>query len=837
MLLFALFLSVGPLRGASPGSHFVKGLVADSVTLQPLAFASVMVAGDKRGTVTDENGIFELNVPNSAKAFQVTCVGYDKKIVPVKRTQLNMYAIYLTPSVTELKELVVKKPKYSKKNNPAVDFLNKLKDRADLTDPLRNDYYGYDKYERITIGMNNFTAEQKTGMLKRFPFLVEHVDTSEVSGKPYLGLMVKEKHSRNSFRRDPSSRREVVDGIKSEGVDEIVDGESMRVFMEDVMREIDLYQNDINLLQNRFVSPLSRIAADFYKFYLTDTVQIADEKCVVLSFYPHNKASFGFNGHVYVPVGDSTMFIRRVEMTVPRDINLNFVDNLYISQDYERAPDGSRLKTADDLTMELSILGGGIYASRRTHYANHSFEPIVDEVFSGDGRVIEVEGANARDEEYWAEARLDKIAKGESRVGELMKRLRSVPFYYWTEKILKIAFSGYVATGKPSYFDFGPVNSVLSFNSLEDVRLRAGGMTTSALSKRWFSRFYGAYGFKDHRWKYGAEFEYSFIDKDIHSREFPVRSIRFNSSYDFERPGVNYLFTSPDNIVLSLRRMSDDRAVYRRLNKIAFNWETRSNFTVNLALANDCKEAAPTMPLVDGTGQNFNSVTENTVELMLRYAPGEKFFQTRTYRIPVNLDAPALTVKHTFSPKNFAGSTFGVNKTEVDIAKRWWFSAFGYLDTYVNGGHVWDKTSFLNLFTPNVNLSYIIEPQSFALMNPMEFICSSYAAWDFTYWANGALFNFIPYLKNLKLREVFAFRGYWGKLDKASDPSCDPQLLSFPAETGLTKLDHGPYMEASVGIENIFKVLRVDYVWRLNYRDMPYKIDRNGIRIAVHMTF
>lgn len=823
---------------ASPGSHFVKGIVADSITLEPLPYASVMVAGAKHGTVTDERGVFELNVPNSAKAFQVTCVGYDKKIVPVKRSQLNMYAIYLSPSVTELKELVVKKPKYSKKNNPAVDFLYRLKDRSDLTDPLRNDFYAFDKYERLTIGLNNFTPEQKSGMLKRFPFLMEHVDTSEVSGKPYLSLMVKEKRSRNSHRRSPSADREVVEGIKSEGIDEIVEGESMRVFMEDVMREIDLYQNDITLLQNRFVSPLSRIAADFYKFYLTDTVDIGRERCVVLSFYPHNKASFGFNGHVYVPLGDTTMFIRRVEMTVPKDINLNFVDNLYISQEYERAPDGSRLKTSDVLTLELSVLGGsGLYASRRTHYANHSFEPIADEVFHGDGKVLETEGAKTRDEDYWAEARLDKIGRGESRVGELMKRFRKVPLFYWTEKALKIAFSGYVATGKPSYFDFGPVNSVLSFNSLENVRLRAGGMTTAALSKRWFGRGYAAYGFKDHRWKYGAEVEYSFIDKDVHSREFPVQSIRVNSSYDFERPGVNYLFTSPDNIVLSLRRMSDDRAVYRRLNKVAFNWETRSNFTVNLALANDCKEEAPTMPLIDGLGRNYRRVTENTAELTLRYAPGEKFFQTRTYRIPINLDAPAITLKHTFSPKNFAGSTFGINKTEIDLAKRWWFSAFGYLDTYLDAGHVWSKTSFLNLFTPNVNLSYIIQPQSFALMNPMEFISTTYAAWDITYWANGAFFNFIPYLKDLKLREVFAFRGYWGQLDKKSDPAYNPELLRFPTDTGSTKLDRGPYMEASVGVENIFKILRVDYVWRLNYRDMPYKIDRNGIRIAVHMTF
>lgn len=779
-----------------------------------------------------------MSVPVGTKSLQISCMGYNKKVLPIKRNSFNMYAVYLSPSTTELKEVVVRKSKYSKKNNPAVDFLNRLKERAPLTDPRRNQYYSYDKYERITIGLNDFTADDHRRMMEKMPFLAEHIDTSEVSGKPFLSLMVKEKSARESYRRSPESEREEITGLRSGGIDEIVDQASMRTFMEDVMREIDLYQNDINLLQNRFVSPLSRIAADFYKFYLTDTVEVAGERCIVLSFYPHNHASFGFMGHVYVPENDSTMFIRKVEMHIPREINLNFIDNLYISQTFNRAPDGSRLKISDELTIEMSVAGkGALYAGRKTAYTGHSFEPIADEVFSGDGKVVEREGAKTRDEAFWNEARLCGIGRGESKVDELMVKLRKMPLYYWGEKIIKIIFSGYIATSNPSYFDIGPVNSIISFNSMEDVRLRFGGMTTANLSKRWFGRFYGAYGFKDHRWKYKAEVEYSFIDKEYHSREFPVRSLRFTSSYDIDRPGQHYLYASADNIVLSLKRLTDDRATYRRLNRLEFNYETRSNFTVNLALANDRQESAATMPFIDGHGTHIGHFTENIAELTLRYAPGEKFFQSRSYRIPVNLDAPAITLRHSFAPKGFLGSRYAVNKTEADVQKRWWFSAWGYLDMYLGGGHVWSSSPFLDLHIPNANLSYIIEPRSFALMNPMEFISTSYASWDLTYWANGAIFNYIPYLKKLKLREVFGFRGYWGTLADRSNPTLHPDLLQFPADAGMTRLDHGPYMEVSVGIENIFKILRLDYVWRLNYRDVPYEIDRNGLRVAMHITF
>lgn len=838
--MMLVILIAGGYNSCIAGDHyFVRGIVRDSITMATLPYASVVAVGSPSSAVADKDGIFEIVVPNGTKALQISYMGYQKKIVPIKKGSINAYVAYMVPDATELNELVVHKQKYSKKNNPAVDFLNRLKDRSHLNDPRRNDYYNYDKYERVVLGLNNFTPEEYSGLSGRIKDIDSHVDTSEVSGSTYLSLIVKEKRASQHYRKSPEADREVVDGMRSVGIDEIFDQASMRVFIDDVMREIDLYQNDINMFQNRFVSPLSRIAPDFYKFYLTDTVNVGDDRCIMLSFYPHNHSAFGFMGHVYVVEGDSTMFIKRVEMHLPREINLNFIDNLYITQDFERAPDGSRIKTSDNLIAELSLTGSskGLYLSRTSAFANHDFEAVPDSIFEGGGASVVVEGAADRDNRYWQNARLSQIKHGEDTLDDFMRQLRSIPIYYWGEKIVKIFFSGYIATGNPSKFDIGPVNSMLSFNTTEGTRLKIGGMTTAKLSKRWFSRFYGAYGFKDHRWKYGFELEYSFIDKEYHSREFPVKALRFNSSYDIERPGQRFNFTTADNIVLSLKRMSDDRAVYRRYNSLRYIMENSYNFSIEVAVSNTRMTPSPTMNFIDGHGQALDHISENAIQLKLRYAPGEKFFQTRSYRLPVNLDAPAITLTHTYAPKGLFGAKYNINVTELDMAKRWWFSAFGFLDSYLTAGHVWGKTSYLNLCTPNVNLSYIIEPRKFALLNPMEFITSSYVSLDLTYRANGAIFNYIPYLKKLKLREVFAFRGYWGHLDKRNDPANDKDLLLFPLGAGVTWLNHGPYMEASLGIENIFKVLRVDYVWRLNYLNVPYKIDRGGIRIAVVVTF
>ena len=838
-IILLVFIALG-LSAHAESTYFVRGIVRDSITDEAIPYASVVVGKTGRGTVSDAQGIFEMMVPNDAKSLQITCLGYEKKVLPIRRGNVNMYAVYLTPSTTELREVVVRKGKYSKKNNPAVDFLNRLKRDASLTDPKRNDYYAYDKYERITFGLNDFNTESNGAMGRMVPELAEHVDTSEVSGRPYLSLLVKEKKSRQNFRRSPRAEKEVVDGQRSAGIDEMFDQQSMRTFAEDVLREIDLYDNDITILQNRFVSPLSRIAPDFYKFYLTDTVEVDGERCIVLSFYPHNRATFGFMGHVYVPEADTTMFIKKVEMRIPSEINLNWVDNMYVSQTFRRAPDGSRLKTADDLTLELSVVGGKgkMYASRRSSYFEHSFDSIPDEVFKGGGSAIEVAEAKLRDEAYWEEARAASVMnRGEKKVGDLMHKLRQSPIIYWGERIIKILFSSYVPIGKNSKFDFGPVNSVLSFNDIEKVRLRVGGMTTANLSPRWFGRFYVAYGVRDHRWKYQAEVEYTFLDKEYHSREFPAQSIRFVSMYDLNRPGEHYDYTSPDNIVLSLGHTSNNRATYRRYNSLSFNYETYSNFSANIEIANVGQYAAPTMPLIDGYGHRIGHYTENEAVITLRYAPGEKFYQTRTYRIPINMDAPAITLRQTIAPKGFLGSRYAINKTELDLAKRWWFSAWGYLDTYLSGGHVWSTTPFMSLHIPNVNTSYIVQPRSFALMNPMEFITTSFVSADITYFANGALLNYVPLVKKLKLREVFGFRSFWGRLDRKSNPAYHPELPMFPAETGVIDLKHGPYMEASVGLENIFRILRVDYVWRINYRHVPYKISRGGVRIAVHLTF
>lgn len=826
---------------SAKGGYYISGMVRDAVTLEPLEFATVNATGQANGTLTNDKGIFELTVPDSTAELTIACLGYERYFLPISKKQINLYSVMMKPVATVLDEVVVRRQKYSKKNNPAVDFARKIKEMGPGTDPRRNAHYNYDKHQLTTFALNDFAGKDESSwMFRKFPFLWEHVDTSEISGKPILNLMVKEKTSSVHFRKEPKTEKEIVSGVRNEGIDEMFNQESMQVFAEDVLREIDLYDGDINILQNRFVSPLSKIAPDFYKFYLTDTVEIDNQKCIVLSFYPRNTASFGFNGQLFVPVNDSTMFIKKVTMRAPRNINLNFIENLVITQEFERAPDGSRLKTHDDLTMEARVMPGtpGLYVRRNVAYANHNFDAPGDPaIFDNLASEVTETGAATRTEDFWDANRILTVSNNEKTVGNMMDRLREVPAFRYTEQAMKILFTGYVTTGKKSKFDIGPVNTFMSFNPTEGTRLRFGGMTTANLSKRLFARGYGAYGFKDHKWKYGGELEYSFVDKNYHSREFPIHSIKLSSSYDLDQIGQHYLFTNQDNVFLSLKRMETNTSVYSFKNSVDYTLELHNNFSVTASVTRERLEATRHMPFTDGYGKNYTDYTENSLSVELRYAPGERYYQTKTYRIPVNLDAPVFSIRHTIAPQGWLGSTFMVNKTEIGFQKRFWLSAFGFVDAYVHGGHVWSRSVFPNLLIPNANLSYTIQPESYALMNPMEFVNDSYASVDITYWLNGALLNSIPLVKKLKLREVVNFKSLFGHLSDNNDPGLHPELFRFPEEAGVTRMTSRPYMEASAGIDNFFKCLRIDYVWRLSYLNVPYRIDRRGVRIAVHVTF
>lgn len=365
----------------------------------------------------------------------------------------------------------------------------------------------------------------------------------------------------------------------------------------------------------------------------------------------------------------------------------------------------------------------------------------------------------------------------------MMARLRTYPAYYWTEKILKILFTGYVPLPRDHspLFYYGPVNTSINGNTLEGVRIRAGGMTTAWLHPHLFARGYMAYGFKDQRVKGLAELEYSFNEKKEYANEFPIHSLKLSYYSDVNQYGQNYLYTSKDNVFLALKRKKDDRIGYQQKAELTYRHEYHSGFSYQLIARLRRDESSYLIPFIrqDENHTYVPSIANSELELKLRYAPGEKFFQTQWNRFPVSLDAPVFSLSHTMAAKGILGSDYNYQYTEAGFQKRFWFSAFGYTDVILKAGKVWNKVPFPLLIIPNANLSYTIQPESFSLMNAMEFLNDEYASWDVTYYLNGWFFNRIPLLKKLQWREVLSCRGMYGRLSDRNNPACSEGLFQL----------------------------------------------------------
>lgn len=736
-------------------------------------------------------------------------------------------------------EITEKSNRYSKKDNPAYELMRKIRDSKSLGDPRMLPEYSEDFYNKIVIGLNNNDASDFHNKGK-YRFMKEYVDTSAHTHLPVLLLSLHETagtrfHSLN-FLKD----KVLIKAERNGGIDDAFDSKNINTILTDILNNVNIYEDDIKILHQRFVSPISHLADNFYRYYLNDTVIIDNKPHIELNFSPRSPEMFGFNGRMYVEADDSTYFIRKVEMRVPRVINLNYVDNVYITQEYYKDKFGKRHLKSDDMSLELTLMPGTdtFYARRLTNLDEPVFSTdhsLHNFLYNANNYIV-YENSNLDPWDKWDELRLTPLSRAEGGMGSMMSRLRKYPIIYWSEKILKILVDGYVATSKKSKVDLGPINTLLSYNSLEGIRMRIGGLTTGNLSNHWFGRGYIAYGTRDRKFKYNAELEYSLAAKKYHSKEFPVNSILLHYNYELDNIGRHYEFTNPDNVFLSLQRESCRLSLYRREAAATYQLELSNHFSFVGSFRHRIYYGTKYMPLIDGYGHMDSRYTLAGFLLELRFAPGEKFLQSRGRRYAVNRDAPIIRLTQEFVPKGMLGSRFTLNKTELSVSKRIWFSAFGYLDAILKGGKLWSQVDYPALIWPDANLSFTIQPESYSLLNPMEFPLDYYGSLDLSYFANGLIFNQIPLIKKLKLREVFTFKALMGGLTQKNNPEYNDNLYRFPSGAATGHLASTPYMEASVGIDNILTCLRVDYVWRLTYRHEP-NISRGGVRLSLHFSF
>ena len=823
---FLLFLLLGCCISVS--AQNIQGVVTDSLTNEPIPYLSVFYEGKGVGSITDNDGNYKVETRKGWNKLTFSAVGYVTKVVNIIPGVTKNLNVRMRPDDIMLDEVVVKpkREKYSRKNNPAVELMKKVIAHKKNNKLSENDYYQYNKYQKITMSLNDVTPEMlEKGMYKKMPFLKDQIELCEETNKFILPISVDETASQKIYRKHPKSEKTIIKGMSSTGVNELfATGDMLSTVLKDVFTDVNIYDNDIRLLQYPFISPISSSdAISFYKFYIMDTTFVDKDKCFHLTFVPNNSQDFGFTGHLYV-LADSSYTVKKCTMNLPKKSGVNFVDNMDIIQEFEQLPNGEWVLKTDDMIVEMTLMKimQGFQIRRTTRYSDYAFDELPQQLFKRKGAEIKEADAMMRGDDFWNQYRPVPLTQTESSMDMLVKRLEQMPGFKYVIFVLKAFIENFVETGTkehPSKVDIGPVNTMISNNYIDGLRLRMSAQTTANLNPHLFFKGYYAYGFKDHRSKYMGEVEYSFNKKEYLPREFPKNSITFSYQYDVMSPTDKFLKTDKDNVFVSFKTSTVDQMSYVR--NIALKYENETQFGLKTTVEVKHSTDEPTGGLAYITNDDQKTLVPEiqTMEasLAFRYAPGETFVNTKQRRIPVSFDAPVFTLSHTAGFKGVLGGEYNYNLTEIGLYKRFWFSSWGKIDMFVKGGAQWNKVPFPLLIMPAANLSYILQRETFNLINNMEFLNDRYASLDVSWDLNGKIFNRIPLLKKLKWREAIGFKMLYGHLTDKNNPMKHPgdsELFLFPTRDGrptsFVMDPKTPYMECSVGIHNIFKILHID---------------------------
>ena len=854
IILIALLQAVaGIFLSHAQSFTSASGIVKDSITGEPLPFVSVYFDGSTIGAMTDDNGTFTLQNNQGYTKLAAASLGYDTKFIDLKPGKKNdNLEVLLKPTAFEISEVVVKpkREKYTRKDNPAVELIKKVIAHKNDNRIEAKPEYQTEVYEKLSLSLDNLNPNlDKNKFLKKFKFIKNYLDTSEFNGKPILTVSVRENLSDFYYRKSPKAEKTIVRAKRMQGIDKTLDdGGGITSNLEEIFKSINIFDNNIPILLNRFVSPLSStLATTYYHYYIMDTLDVGGDKCVDLAFVPANSESYGFTGRLYITL-DGNYAVKKVLLNTPANINLNWVDKLRIEQEFKQMPDSTWVLDQENTFVNFYVVKGTqqLYAHQLRNYDNYNFNvQNADSVFGLLGALHVLPEATAQPDTFWTHNRPIPLKEKEDALKDLLGQLRKVPAFNAIIKTAEILITGYIPTAndkKVTKFDFGPMNTTFSANHLEGFRMRVGGMTTANLNPYWFASGYLAYGTNDRKIKYNLKLTHSFTKKEYHEGENPVNNLSFIQEYDVYTPGQDFLFTSKDNIFVAWKVGEPvTKMQYIRKSVLQYEKEWLNGLTWKSWIMNQNNEAAGTLQYIkrdeSGNLYHIKDFTTSEIGTQLRFAPGERAYNGRSGKESVfNLskDAPVFKLSHQLGIKGVLGGDYNYNHTEISAEKRIWLSSFGHIDAQIKAGKVWDKVPFPLLILPNTNQSITIQPEAFHMMNALEFVTDQYVSFNATYYLKGWILNRIPGIKWLRLREVLSFNMIYGGLTDKNNPTLTPGLFLLP--DGTQPLGSTPYMECSVGLENIFKILRIDYYRRLTYLDHP-DIKKGGIRIALRFTF
>ncbi|MFB6257891.1 MAG: DUF5686 family protein [Flavobacteriales bacterium] len=775
----------------------VYGKVTNAETGEPVGYVNVAFKDSKFGTTTDTLGEYSIETYYATDTLIFSAVGYEKEKVAIEKDVEQRIDIELKKKSYGTKTVEVKPDE--DRENPALKILRRIIRYKDVNDREKLKAFEYEVYNKVEFDLNNISKKmQERKIFKPFSFVFDNIDSS--GGKPYLPIFMTESLSRYYFRRDPEEKKEVIKASKVSGVK----NKSVSQFLGDMYQNVNIYDNYINIFEKNFVSPIADFGKGFYKYYLLDSVKIDGHRCFKIRFMPRRKQELTFDGTMWVD--DTTYAIKRVKARIADEANINFVDSLEVTQDYQQVKKEVWMLKKDQLLIDFNVSdkAWGFYGRKTTSYEDFKInKPEKPEFYRGMEDVIVKDSANDRSDSYWKENRHMPLSEDEKRIYSMVDTMKTLPqFKSWVDVISLIVEGYYDWNG----LDFGPYFNTYSWNPVEGHRFRLGIKTNPRFNKRLELGGYAAYGLKDQRFKYGGHVRY-FLSKK------PRQKVRASYSYDVEQLGQSPNAFREDNILSSfLRRNPATKLTMVEEWKASFEHEWFRGFSSRIIYKDRRIE-----PLGDLTREPLNGKWSNGMEelharslgIYTRFAYNEKFVSDDFNRVSLGTDYPVLEAQYTRADDGILHTDHEFQKLEVRVDHQFPLGYLGNMRYRIEGGKVFGTLPYPLLKVHEGNVTYFYDKAAYNMMDLFEFVSDRYVGLSVTHHLEGFFLNRIPLFRRLKFREVVTFKGVVGDLR-------DEHRQVMPLLEGMKTLKK-PYMEVGVGVENIFKIFRIDGVWRLTH--------------------
>ena len=815
----------------------IKGVVLDEHSKDPVPFANIYLKSNPtKGVSADFDGIFEITFTEKPDVLAASALGYATLEFPYNgETEMK---IELASSSVNLVEVVVT----ASGEDPAYALMRNVVKRKPFNDPEQRPYYTCEVYNKMELDFINITEGFKNMKLnKPFSFVFEHIDSIS-EDEPFLPMFITETISDLHFQKEPEREREVIKAVKVIGDYE---NESVGQLVGVTKQGLNPYDNWIDMAIKKFVSPVADNGASHYRFYLIDSALIDSKWCYQVQFFPKHKGVNAFTGDLWVH--DTTFAIKRIKLQLLEEGHLNHIEKLTVVQSYQWVGDSAWMPERDNILITTNTIteafvpsffkklneeAPGFQAKRTTTYKDYGFERKQTEEQMNEGNFVE-EGAFGKGTEYWEAERHTELGESEKTAYFLVDTIRTLPVYQAWKRISTTLFSGYMWG---DYVDIGNFYSFFSVNNIEGFRTKFGLRTSTEVSKKFIIGGYGAYGFGDKKWKYGVDFEYVFSTKpwttlqlsylnDLfptpnYSRTFSVGGEGIATSYFARRGGIPFKLLDVEQATA------------------AFYREFKPDFSIELGGLH--KHYRPTFNFSyqkDGE-TSLTDYSSSEAFVKIRYAYDEQFLAGSYERFSLGSRFPIVSLKYWqgFKTKTLGGDT-DFKRLEFEVKDRATWGRIGYTQMRLVAGKIWGNTPYLNMFIPVGNEGLVMNDRGFNLLTEYSFAADQYAWVNLDHHFDGFLLQWVPLFRKLKLRGVINARAMIGEMSDENRQSNALNLFENTTEADAVRINvpnKEPYMEASFGVENILRFFRFDYVYRLNYPELPSS--RWGIRAGINFT-